>query len=366
MPMTDFSSNLQEGLWWNNTPPPKSPSSEYKGVIPQPNGRWGAQIYDNQHRVWLGTFDTQEAAVHTYDQALAMFRGTPENYPIEDHSHSYSHSTPQESITDDMDEDVEEVEEAEKEYMFEKSLTPSDVGKLNRLVIPKQHAEKYFPLQADTVEKGLLLSFEDESRKIWRFRYSYWNSSQSYVLTKGWSRFVKEKKLDAGDVVSFQRRRFDRETLYIRWRRRNAAPTAHDSRMSQSMTAAATNVSSSSSSSAWTRVYYSAQHPYPSHQHNLHGPLSYQPDCLHAAEPVEQNPVTMKKKKPVRVFGVDLADCQRRKSQPSGPDNSSSLGQDRANYMYSHGHDLNLSIQQDFSFSQQMRNYPGGSGDMPT
>ncbi|KAF2298072.1 hypothetical protein GH714_011028 [Hevea brasiliensis] len=81
----------------------------------------------------------------------------------------------------------------EKEHMFDKVVTPSDVGKLNRLVIPKQHAEKYFPLDSSTNEKGLLLNFEDRTGKAWRFRYSYWNSSQSYVMTKGWSRFVKEK-----------------------------------------------------------------------------------------------------------------------------------------------------------------------------
>ena len=95
--------------------------------------------------------------------------------------------------------------------MFEKPLTPSDVGKLNRLVIPKQHAEKYFPLDSSggdsAAAKGLLLSFEDESGKCWRFRYSYWNSSQSYVLTKGWSRYVKDKRLHAGDVVLFHRHR---------------------------------------------------------------------------------------------------------------------------------------------------------------
>uniref|UniRef100_A0A803L5E6 TF-B3 domain-containing protein n=1 Tax=Chenopodium quinoa TaxID=63459 RepID=A0A803L5E6_CHEQI len=93
----------------------------------------------------------------------------------------------------------------EREHMFDKVVTPSDVGKLNRLVIPKQHAEKYFPLDSSNNEKGLLLNFEDRTGKPWRFRYSYWNSSQSYVMTKGWSRFVKEKKLDAGDIVSFQR-----------------------------------------------------------------------------------------------------------------------------------------------------------------
>ncbi|KAH7671343.1 B3 DNA binding domain-containing protein [Dioscorea alata] len=113
-----------------------------------------------------------------------------------------------------------------KEAMFEKPLTPSDVGKLNRLVIPKQHAEKYFPLannDSSAEEKGLLLSFEDELGKPWRFRYSYWTSSQSYVLTKGWSRYVKEKKLDAGDVVLFERT-VAGDRFFIGWRRRRTSP----------------------------------------------------------------------------------------------------------------------------------------------
>ena len=110
----------------------------------------------------------------------------------------------------------------EREHMFDKVVTPSDVGKLNRLVIPKQHAEKYFPLDSATNDKGLILNFEDPNGKPWRFRYSYWNSSQSYVMTKGWSRFVKDKKLDAGDVVSFHRGVGDsaRDRLFIDWRRR--------------------------------------------------------------------------------------------------------------------------------------------------
>ncbi|GAB2263836.1 hypothetical protein Droror1_Dr00025970 [Drosera rotundifolia] len=110
----------------------------------------------------------------------------------------------------------------EREHMFDKVVTPSDVGKLNRLVIPKQHAEKYFPLDSAANEKGLLLNFEDRSGKAWRFRYSYWNSSQSYVMTKGWSRFVKEKKLDAGDIISFQRGigEVGKDRFFIDWRRR--------------------------------------------------------------------------------------------------------------------------------------------------
>nr|CAB3485530.1 unnamed protein product [Digitaria exilis] len=123
-----------------------------------------------------------------------------------------------------------EVEVIEKEHMFDKVVTPSDVGKLNRLVIPKQHAEKYFPLDAAGNEKGLLLSFEDRAGKLWRFRYSYWNSSQSYVMTKGWSRFVKEKRLDAGDTVSFCRGAGDaaaRNRLFIDWKRRADSRDPH-------------------------------------------------------------------------------------------------------------------------------------------
>jgi hypothetical protein len=116
----------------------------------------------------------------------------------------------------------------EKEHMFDKVVTPSDVGKLNRLVIPKQYAEKYFPLDSSN-QKGLLLTFEDRDGKMWRFRYSYWNSSQSYVMTKGWSRFVKEKKLDAGDIVSFHRGRHQlyRHKLYIDWRPRSHSQHPH-------------------------------------------------------------------------------------------------------------------------------------------
>uniref|UniRef100_A0A2P2NAY8 TF-B3 domain-containing protein n=1 Tax=Rhizophora mucronata TaxID=61149 RepID=A0A2P2NAY8_RHIMU len=45
-------------------------------------------------------------------------------------------------------------------------------------------------------------------------------------MTKGWSRFVKDKKLDAGDVVSFQRGVGDlgKDRLYIDWRRHLDAP----------------------------------------------------------------------------------------------------------------------------------------------
>ena len=75
------------------------------------------------------------------------------------------------------------------EYLFSKILTPSDVGKLNRLLIPRQCAEECFPkiLEAKSGEDDDdFLNFEDFSTGlIWRFRFCLWNNSKTYVLTKG-------------------------------------------------------------------------------------------------------------------------------------------------------------------------------------
>ncbi|KAL5060322.1 hypothetical protein RYX36_031926 [Vicia faba] len=180
--------------------------------------------------------------------------------------------------------------EEEKEAMFEKPLTPSDVGKLNRLVIPKQHAERYFPLDSEET-KGLLLSFDDESGKCWRFRYSYWNSSQSYVLTKGWSRYVKDKRLDAGDVVLFHRHRTHPHRFFISWRRRHASTDGNGAVVPV----------------GWSRGLYPAHHPYPTHHH----PFSYHTagegsQSQNTNAPCGNNSSTSRV---LRLFGVNM-ECQ--------------------------------------------------------
>ncbi|XVE60079.1 hypothetical protein DITRI_Ditri05aG0097800 [Diplodiscus trichospermus] len=97
-------------------------------------------------------------------------------------------------------------------YAGANELTPSDVGKLNRFVTPKKYAVKYFPYICENDEQSSVggggvqdieLVFYDKLTRTWKFRYCYWRGSQSFVFTRGWNRFVKEKKLRESYTITF-------------------------------------------------------------------------------------------------------------------------------------------------------------------
>ncbi|XP_039051966.1 AP2/ERF and B3 domain-containing transcription factor At1g50680-like [Hibiscus syriacus] len=221
----------------------KGNSSQFKGVMRQKNGQWGAQLYANHTRIWLGTFRSEIDAAMAYDSAAIKFRtgDTHRNFPwtgikIEEPtflSH-YSSEAVLSMIRDGSYQHkfMEYIKARSRinakpgvginsmgtysnqglicKKLFEKELTLSDVGKLSRLVVPKKYAVKYFPpvggnsdVVGDRKTNDVELVFYDKFMRLWKFRYCYWGSSGSFVFTWGWSRFLKEKELKSKDVISF-------------------------------------------------------------------------------------------------------------------------------------------------------------------
>ncbi|XP_052189432.1 AP2/ERF and B3 domain-containing transcription factor At1g50680-like [Diospyros lotus] len=218
-------------------------ASRFKGVVCQQNGHWGAQIYANRHRIWLGTFKSEREAAMAYDSAATKLRigDSHRNF-------SWTNATFQEPYFQshfsteavlNMIKDGSypsrfadflrmQFQRAGNDaslnlmpkhgngglmctQLFQKELTPSDVGKLNRLVIPKKYALRYFPdiskdakeNLADFAVEDVQLVFYDRLMRSWKFRYCYWKSSQSFVFTRGWNRFVKENGLKEKDIIRF-------------------------------------------------------------------------------------------------------------------------------------------------------------------
>ncbi|XP_022747283.1 B3 domain-containing protein At2g36080-like isoform X1 [Durio zibethinus] len=336
-------------------PTQNSPSSKlHKPSIPLENSPWTSHFYP--HQSWVNSYNNPQDHLHHPSMFFSSSQPSHNFNLNQDEDEELDDQTSIDNTENPNQYPHENPLDHDREPMFEKPLTPSDVGKLNRLVIPKQHAEKYLPLGGDSGDKGLLLSFEDESGKCWRFRYSYWNSSQSYVLTKGWSRYVKEKQLDAGDIILFERHRTDGDRLFIGCRRRGAAVAAAAAAADGGNTVMG-NYSGGGGgrNEGWGRGLHQG-HPYLGHIQGHGANVLYQPDSLHAGSIVQNQAPAGNPKRLLRLFGVNV-ECQLDEPEPSTPDSSSVSSQGPTTQ-----HFYSQSYMQDITFCRdinQMRNRRG-------
>ncbi|KAL0927311.1 hypothetical protein M5K25_001473 [Dendrobium thyrsiflorum] len=94
----------------------------------------------------------------------------------------------------------------EKLESFAKTLTQSDANNGGGFSVPRYCAETIFPrldYSADPPVQTVLA--KDVHGKVWKFRHIYRGTPRRHLLTTGWSNFVNEKKLVAGDSIVFLR-----------------------------------------------------------------------------------------------------------------------------------------------------------------
>ncbi|KAF5737549.1 Auxin response factor 19 [Tripterygium wilfordii] len=107
------------------------------------------------------------------------------------------------------DEAIERISGSEghdKLASFAKTLTQSDANNGGGFSVPRYCAETIFPrldYSADPPVQTILA--KDVHGETWKFRHIYRGTPRRHLLTTGWSTFVNDKKLVAGDSIVFLR-----------------------------------------------------------------------------------------------------------------------------------------------------------------
>ncbi|KAI4334390.1 hypothetical protein L6164_019089 [Bauhinia variegata] len=97
-------------------------------------------------------------------------------------------------------------ENSDKPASFAKTLTQSDANNGGGFSVPRYCAETIFPrldYSADPPVQTVIA--KDVHGETWKFRHIYRGTPRRHLLTTGWSTFVNQKKLVAGDSIVFLR-----------------------------------------------------------------------------------------------------------------------------------------------------------------
>nr|XP_016472143.1 PREDICTED: auxin response factor 18-like [Nicotiana tabacum]XP_016472144.1 PREDICTED: auxin response factor 18-like [Nicotiana tabacum]XP_016472145.1 PREDICTED: auxin response factor 18-like [Nicotiana tabacum]XP_016472146.1 PREDICTED: auxin response factor 18-like [Nicotiana tabacum]XP_016472147.1 PREDICTED: auxin response factor 18-like [Nicotiana tabacum] len=94
----------------------------------------------------------------------------------------------------------------DKPTSFAKTLTQSDANNGGGFSVPRYCAETIFPRLDYTADPPVqTVIAKDVHGETWKFRHIYRGTPRRHLLTTGWSNFVNQKKLVAGDSIVFLR-----------------------------------------------------------------------------------------------------------------------------------------------------------------